>query len=219
MLYHEDDYLPLSGLQHFLFCRRQWALIHIEQQWQENVLTAEGRIMHERAHTEQTEKRGDRLIVRGLRIHSARLGVSGQCDVVEFVESPQGVTITGRNGRFLPYPVEYKHGSSMSNDADRAQLCAQAMCLEEMLSVDIPEGALFYGQTRRREIVAFSEELRDKVTRAFKEMHELYARAYTPKVKPGAYCKSCSLNELCLPKLLKAKSVAKYMEAAICEDC
>ena len=175
--------------------------------------------MHERAHTEQTEKRGDRLIVRGLRIHSARLGVSGQCDVVEFVESPQGVTITGRNGRFLPYPVEYKHGSSMSNDADRAQLCAQAMCLEEMLSVDIPEGALFYGQTRRREIVAFSEELRDKVTRAFKEMHELYARAYTPKVKPGAYCKSCSLNELCLPKLLKAKSVAKYMEAAICEDC
>ena len=218
-MYSEENYLLLSGLQHFLFCRRQWALIHIEQQWQENVLTAEGRIMHERAHTEQTEKRGDRLIVRGLRIHSARLGVIGQCDVVEFVESPQGITITGRNGRFLPYPVEYKRGSSMSNDADRAQLCAQAMCLEEMLSVDIPEGALFYGQTRRREIVAFSEELRDKVTRAFKEMHELYARAYTPKVKPGAYCKSCSLNELCLPKLLKANSVAKYVEAAICEDC
>ena len=218
-MYSEDDYLPLSGLQHFLFCRRQWALIHIEQQWQENVLTTEGKIMHEKAHSDEREKRGDKIIVRGLRIHSSRLGVSGQCDVVEFVESPEGVPLAGREGSYLPYPVEYKHGSSMANDADRAQLCAQAICLEEMLSVDIPEGALFYGETRRREIVAFSEELRDKVALAFAEMHELYARAYTPKVKPGPYCRSCSLNELCLPKLLKAKSVAKYVEAAICEDC
>ena len=219
MLYHEDDYLPLSGLQHFLFCRRQWALIHIEQQWQENVLTAEGRIMHERAHTEQTEKRGDRLIVRGLRIHSARLGVIGQCDVVEFVESPQGITITGRNGRFLPYPVEYKRGSSMSNDADRAQLCAQAMCLEEMLACSVPEGALFYGENRRREVVCFTDELRKTVADATAEMHAMHKRGYTPKVKTGTFCKSCSLSEICLPKLMKTRPVSEYLEAAICEDC
>ena len=218
-MYSEENYLPLSGLQHFMFCRRQWALIHIEQQWVENELTAEGRIMHEKAHSEEREKRGDKLIVRGLRVHSSRLGTIGQCDVVEFQESLNGISLTDREGLYLPYPVEYKRGSSMVNDADRAQLCAQAMCLEEMLSIDIREGALFYGETRRREIVSFPDELRDKVTRAFEEMHELYARAYTPKVKTGAYCRNCSLNELCLPKLMKVKSVAKYVEAALCEDC
>ena len=218
-MYSDDDYLPLSGLQHFLFCRRQWALIHIEQQWQENVLTAEGRIMHERVHGDEAEKRGDKLTLRGMRIHSPSMGVSGQCDAVEFTVSPKGVLLSGREGLFLPYPVEYKHGSSMANDADRAQLCAQAMCLEEMLSADIPEGALFYGKTRRRERVEFTPELRAKVKEAFAEMHELYSRAYTPKVKPGPHCKSCSLNELCLPKLMKSKSVSKYLEAAICEDC
>ena len=217
-MYSEDDFLPLSGLQHFLFCRRQWALIHIEQQWHENVLTAEGRIMHERAHSFEAEKRGSRLTVRGLRIHSASLGVIGQCDVVEFEESPDGVRLAGRAGLYKPYPVEYKHGRPMAGDADRAQLCAQAMCLEEMLSADIPEGALFYGETRRREPVEFTPELRGTVTRAFSEMHELYRRAYTPKVKPAAHCKSCSLNEICLPKLMKAKPVAQYLEAAICED-
>lgn len=133
MQFSEEDYLPLSGLQHFLFCRRQWALIHIEQQWHENVLTAEGRILHEKAHSDGSEKRGEKIIVRGLRIHSSRMGISGQCDVVEFSRSAQGVPLAGREGLFLPYPVEYKHGSSMVNDADRAQLCAQAMCLEEML--------------------------------------------------------------------------------------
>lgn len=218
-MYFEEDYLPLSGLQHFLFCRRQWALIHIEQQWHENVLTAEGRILHEKAHSDGSEKRGEKIIVRGLRIHSSRMGISGQCDVVEFSRSAQGVPLAGREGLFLPYPVEYKHGSSMVNDADRAQLCAQTMCLEEMLSVDIPEGALFYGKTRPREVVSFSEELRKKVSDAFAEMHELYRKAYTPKVKTGAQCRSCSLNELCLPKLMKTKSVARYVEAAICEDC
>ena len=219
MPYNEDDYLPLSGLQHFLFCRRQWALIHIEQQWHENVLTAEGRIMHERAHSDEAEKRGAKLIVRGLRIHSAELGVIGQCDVVEFIESPDGVPLEGRQGLYKPFPVEYKRGRPMAGEADRAQLCAQAMCLEEMLKADIPEGALFYGETRRREPVSFTPGLRSMVRDSFREMHELYRREYTPKVKPGPYCKSCSLNELCLPKLLKAKSVAKYVEAAICEDC
>ena len=175
--------------------------------------------MHEKAHSDGSEKRGDTIIVRGLRIHSSRMGVSGQCDVVEFIRSGDGAPLAGREGLYLPYPVVYKHGSSTANDADRAQLCAQAMCLEEMLSVDIPEGALFYGKTRHREVVSFSEELRVKVSEAFAEMHELYRRAYTPKVKTGAQCRNCSLNELCMPKLMKTKSVARYVEAAICEDC
>ncbi len=139
MSYNEEEYIALSGIQHFLFCRRQWALIHLEQQWAENLRTAEGRVMHERAHDESSEMRGGKLTVRGLRIFSRELGVSGQCDVVEFLSSDEGAPLAGREGLFLPYPVEYKRGSSKMTDADRAQLCAQAICLEEMLAVSIPK--------------------------------------------------------------------------------
>ncbi len=217
-MYNEDSYLQLSGLQHFLFCRRQWALIHIERQWVENLLTAEGHVMHERAHSESAEMRSGRLTVRGLRIFSRELGVSGQCDVVEFTESKEGAPLAGREGLFLPYPVEYKHGSSKTTDADRAQLCAQAICLEEMLAVDIPKGAIFYGETRRREVVEFTPELRELVRSSISVMHELYSRGHTPRVKTGPHCKSCSLSELCLPKLMRVKTVAKYLED-LCEDC
>ena len=155
-MYTEDDYLLLSGIQHFLYCKRQWALIHIEQQWSENELTAEGQIMHARAHSEEKEKREGKLIVRGLRIHSEELGLVGQCDVVEFLFSENGVHLDGREGLYLPYPVEYKHGAPKETDEDKVQLCAQAMCLEEMLAVNIQEGAIFYGEIRRREAVDFS---------------------------------------------------------------
>lgn len=218
-MYGEESYLPLSGLQHFLFCRRQWALIHIEQQWAENLRTAEGRVMHERAHSSESEKRGNRYTVRALRISSARLGLVGQCDVVEFIASAEGTPLPGREGRFTPFPVEYKRGSSKACDADRAQLCAQAMCLEEMLACSVPEGALFYGETRRREAVRFTDELREIVARAASEMHALYNRGYTPKVKTGAFCKLCSLSEICLPKLMRSRSVKEYLENALCEDC
>ncbi len=215
-MYDENDFLQLSGLQHFAFCRRQWALIHIENQWQEDLRTVEGQILHARAHEEGfRESRGDRLIVRGLSIHSAALGVSGQCDVVEFVRDARGVLLAGREGRWLAYPVEYKHGQPKENPADRLQLCAQAMCLEEMLCCDIPEGALFYGQTRRRETVAFTVELRQAVREMLEEMHQLYQKGHTPRVKPTKSCNACSLKELCLPKLTRTQKVRDYLAAAV----
>lgn len=216
MIYQEEEYLLLSGLQHFSFCRRQLALIHIEQQWKENLRTTEGMLFHERAHdSNQRERRGDTLILRGLHIASPTLGVSGQCDVVEFHLSSEGVTLPGEEGLWLPYPVEYKRGEPKSHDADRLQLCAQAICLEEMLCCGIPEGALFYGQTRRREVVMFTEKLRKQVHDSLEEMHRHYARSYTPKVRPGKSCSACSIKDLCLPALQRKGSASTYLQNAM----
>lgn len=216
MTYSEDDYLQLSGIQHFSFCRRQWALIHLEQQWAENLRTVEGDLLHERAHDGGfSEKRGNVLAVRGLRVHAPCLGVSGSCDVVEFTADESGVPLAGREGRWRPYPVEYKRGASKQTDADRLQLCCQAMCLEEMLCCEIPEGALFYGETRRRERVELSCELRDEVRAMLMEMHDYQKRGYTPKVKTGAHCRACSLSGLCLPKLCKNPSAEAYIKSVL----
>ena len=161
MNFREEEFLPLSGLQHFAFCRRQWALIHLEQQWQENLRTIEGQLFHERAHDASLrERRGDTLVLRSLAVASPTLGLSGQCDVVEFRAAPEGVPLAGEEGRWLPFPVEYKRGRPKPHQADELQLCAQAMCLEEMLCCPVPEGALYYGETRRRTPVRFSPELR-----------------------------------------------------------
>lgn len=211
--------LPLSGLQHFAFCRRQWALIHIEQLWKENLRTVEGQLLHHRAHDEtQRERRGNLLILRGLAIQSPTLGVSGVCDVVEFHASPQGVPIHGEEGLWLPYPIEYKRGKPKSNQADELQLCAQAMCLEEMLCCSIQEGALFYRETKRRTVVSFDSALREQVVSLLQEMHQLYRRGYTPKCKPTKSCNACSLKELCLPKLMKKQNVSAYLRSAMEED-
>jgi len=213
--YDEDDFLHLSGLQHFLFCRRQWALTHIEAQWADNLRTVEGNLMHERTHNESlTEKRGDLIITRGMTISSRRLGISGKCDVLEFHRDDKGVPIFGWEGLWSPYPVEYKRGEPKANNCDAAQLCGQAMCLEEMLCCDIPAGALFYGESRRRTVVPFTPALRAEVTAALQEMHALYRRGYTPKVKTGKHCNACSLKELCLPALMNKASVAAYMREA-----
>lgn len=218
MTYNEEDYLQLSGIQHFSFCRRQWALIHVEHLWRENVRTVEGDLLHERVHNDnKTEKRGDLLIVRGLPVKSRTIGVSGICDVVEFHRSEAGVNLVGHDGKWLPFPVEYKRGVPKSIDADRLQLCCQALCLEEMLAIAVPAGALFYGEPRRREAVTFSSSLRENVRNAFEEMHEYLRRGYTPKVKTGPYCRSCSLNEICIPKLCKNRSVATYVNNRIGE--
>lgn len=142
----------LSGLQHFSFCPRQWALIHIEGLWAENLRTVEGELLHTKTHDPGArESRGDTLILRGLRVFSAALGLSGACDVVEFRQNPCGVPLAGREGRWQPFPVEYKRGKPKAHRADEIQLCAQAVCLEEMLCCAIPAGALFYGETRRRQ--------------------------------------------------------------------
>ncbi len=217
--YSEEDYLQLSGIQHFSFCRRQWALIHIEHQWKDNLRTVEGELLHERAHDKSaSEKRGDLLIVRGMRVASRTLGVSGTCDVVEFRRSNDGVSLSGRNGKWQPYPVEYKRGMPKSLDADRLQLCCQAICLEEMLVSDISEGSLFYGETRRREVVTFSKELREIVYSELEEMHQHARRGYTPKVKIGTHCRACSINELCIPKLNKNVSASAFVKRMLGED-
>ena len=216
MVFKEEEYLQLSGLQHFSFCRRQWALIHIEQQWAENIRTADGRILHEKAHDGSIrEKRGDLIITRDMSIHSPTLGVSGKCDVVEFHRGSSGIPLPGQDGLWQPYPVEYKRGSPKATDADRLQLCAQVMCLEEMLGCDIPEAAIFYGETRRREVVDLDLELREKVRSLLGEMHELYQRHHTPKAKPNKGCNACSLKELCLPKLMRQRSVASYLRKSV----
>ncbi len=212
----EEDWLQLSGLQHFAFCRRQWALIHIENQWAENLRTVDGGLVHERVHDQDLrESRGDCLTVRGLAVHSAELGVSGQCDAVEFQRDSAGVPLKGREGLWRPYPVEYKRGRPKEHDADELQLCAQAMCLEEMLCCDVSEGALYYAQTRHRTVVPLTPELRGRVRESLGEMHELYRRRHTPKAKPSKACNACSLKDLCLPKLMGRRSVADYLAAAV----
>ncbi|WP_334303670.1 CRISPR-associated protein Cas4 [Blautia producta] len=218
MLYDEDNFLQLSGVQHFAFCRRQWALAYIELQWQENVRTAEGRILHEKAHdVSAKEKRGELIVSRAMPVHSRVLGISGECDVVEFHKSQEGITLSGRDGKYIVIPIEYKRGEPKANDADKMQLMAQALCLEEMLYCEIPMGYLFYGEIRRREKVEFSEELREKTKGAFAEMHQYYERGYTPKVKPTKSCNACSLKDICLPVLNKGKSAADYIIKNISE--
>lgn len=216
MNYSENDFLQLSGLQHFKFCRRQWALIHIEQQWAENFRTMDGALMHQNAHnSEFRESRGELFITRGVSVFSSTLGVSGQCDVLEYHRGTTGIPIRGKEGLWQPYPVEYKRGNPREDTGDTLQLCGQAMCLEEMLCCDIPEGALFYGEIRRRAVVPFTEELRAQVRQLLAQMHDLYRRGYTPKVKPSKSCNACSLKEICLPKLMKSRSVAAYLKDAM----
>ena len=217
MIYQDEDFLQLSGLQHFKFCRRQWALIHVEKQWAENYRTMDGAIMHENAHDGSfTESRGDLVITRDMRVFSRTLGVSGACDVLEFRRSETGIPLKGREGLWQPYPVEYKRGKPKEGTEDTLQLCGQAMCLEEMFCCDIPEGAIFYFETRRREYFDITPELRERVKSVFGEMHRYYASGYTPKAKPNnKNCGKCSLADMCLPKLLKRcdkETVRSYVE-------
>ena len=216
MIYPEEDFLQLSGLQHFKFCRRQWALIHVENLWAENFRTTDGAIFHENAHNgDAAESRGDLLLTRGMRVFSPTLGVSGSCDVVEFRRDPGGIPLAGREGLWQPFPVEYKRGRPKEHDADALQLCGQAMCLEEMLCCEIPAGALYYGEIRRRREIPLTDALRQEVRTLLAEMHQFYERGYTPRVKPGKGCNACSLKELCLPKLMGRRSVSAYLRQAM----
>lgn len=215
--YNEDEFLLLSGIQHFEFCRRQWALIHIEQQWAENLRTVEGRILHKRVHDDSlSEKRHGVIITRGMPVHSRKLGVSGQCDVVEFHRDDEGgIGIFGREGKYRICPVEFKKGKPKLNDEDIVQLVAEAMCLEEMLCCTISNGYLYYGETRHRQEVKITDELRKKVIEDFEEMHDYYRRKHTPVVKITKACNACSLKEICVPKIMKRKPVKEYIESMI----
>lgn len=212
--------LPLSGIQHYCFCPRQWALIHVEQQWSENGLTASGRLEHDRVHdSSAADVRNGVLTLRGLPVRSEVLGVSGDCDAVEFYPCEDGVPLFGREGLWQPVPVEYKHGKQKLSDCDRLQLTAQAMCLEEMFCCRIKRGYLFYHETRRRETVELTEELREDAMTMFARMHGYMERGYTPKAKKSKACSACSLRELCLPTLEgKQTSVDAYIRKRLSEE-
>jgi len=204
-MFNEDDLIQLSALQHLVFCERQCALIHIEQLWSENLFTAEGRIMHDKVDTANKESRRNVRIEYGVPMRSLRLGLIGKADVVEFHK---------HGDMWIPFPVEYKRGKPKMDDCDKVQLCAQAICLEEMLNIEIREGALFYGQTRRREDVVFDKTLRMETEDTAKKVHELIESGITPRAEYSKKCKLCSLLNICLPKAnSKASSyLAKAME-------
>lgn len=214
-MYTEDDLLPISALQHLVFCPRQCGLIHIEQLWDENRLTAQGRQLHERVHEADDENRPGVRIVRGLRIHSYRLGLIGQADVVEFHQSQTGIELPGANGLWQPFPIEYKRGKPKKNGCDEVQLCAQTMCLEEMLEVNVSEGALFYGKPRKRKAVKLTNLLRRQTEETARQVHELLDGCITPTASYEKKCNSCSLYYRCMPKTTGIKKkIDLYLEKA-----
>lgn len=218
MEYAEDDFLLVSGIQHFVFYRRQWALIQNEAQWQDNELTLAGQALHQKAdQPELKESRGNKLIVRAMPIHSRELGLVGICDVVEMIKDPAGTTLHGHAGKYRPVPVEYKHGQPKADLSDKLQLLAEAWCLEEMLGIKIASGELYYLKTKRREHVVFDEPLRDRLKEVCNEMHQLWQRRYVPRVKVNARCNRCSLKDICLPEMLKRESVATYLKRMLAE--
>jgi CRISPR-associated exonuclease Cas4 len=216
-MYTSDDLLMLSGIQHIAFCERQWALIHIEGQWQENVATTEGAHLHEKADNPYLkEKRADLIIARSVNIASYELGLVGIADVIEFIKSETQencIKIPKRKGDWKPNVIEYKRGKPKHIDCDKVQLCAQAICLEEMHNIRITDGAIFYNLIKHRENVIFDETLRNSVKMYAARMHELCRHGVTPHSRETPACKSCSLYELCLPKLIKL-DVSKYMKSA-----
>lgn len=228
-MFTESQLLPISALQHLAFCPRQWGLIHLEQVWTENRLTVEGNILHEKVHESDSESRGDLRITRSLRLHNFRLGLVGQADVVEFYRLPEGendvvgrdgvseyTVLTNAPGRWRVLPVEYKRGKPKKDRCDEVQLCAQALCLEEMLNVHIPAGALFYGKPRRRHEVLFAPSLRDKTEAMAKQLHELTLAGITPLARYMKKCDNCSLIMHCMPKITGMnKKVAQYIHKNI----
>jgi len=205
-----DELVPISALSQYAYCPRRCALIHIEQMWNENIFTAEGRIMHEHVHEEGNESRGNVRIERGVSLRSLQLGLIGKADVIEYHRQSDGT--------WQAFPVEYKRGKPKPDHSDKIQLCAQAMCLEEMLNVHIPAGALFYGKTRRRLDVEFDEVLRKETEEAAEKTRELIESVQTPKPVYSKRCESCSLMAECMPKTIqKKRSVQSYLKRMLDE--
>ncbi len=204
---NDDVFLMISGIQHFVFCKRQWALIHLEQQWAENYFTIDGDIFHKNAHDEKnSEKRGSKIISRGIPVISHKLHINGVCDVVEFIQDKNGVAIYGRDEFYKIIPVEYKRGKLKESNADIYQLVAQAICLEEMFCCKVKKGYLYYGENKRRFEVEISDELKTKVKNIVAEMYLHYTKEITPKAVKTKACNSCSLKEICLPKMREFSS-------------
>ncbi|MDR2866242.1 MAG: CRISPR-associated protein Cas4 [Methanomassiliicoccaceae archaeon] len=205
-MYSEEDMLMLSGIQHFAFCKRQWAMIHLEMQWEENERTARGKQVHKKVDTYRArESKKDMLILRSARVSSHELGLYGMCDVVEI--------LTDANGNIRSaHPVEYKSGRPKENDCDRVQLCAQAIAIEEMMGINVPLGSIYYNEIRRRLIVQIDKELRDRTIELSKEMHEVFEQRATPKPRYGKWCGHCSLENICMPSIISDnKPVEEYL--------
>ena len=200
----EEALIPISALQHYLFCPRQCALIHVEQLWAEDAATAEGRLLHEKADSGRPEKRPGVRVARSVALRSVALGVTGKADVVEFHGEGSGET--------RPFPVEYKRGKPKAHQADEVQLCAQALCLEEAFGVTVPEGALFYGETRRRQAVSFDDGLRALTARTAAAARAMIATGTTPAPVPMPACRRCSLEALCQPgRMEKPPAIARWL--------
>ena len=220
-MFTEDDFFQLSALQHYVYCPRQCALIHVEDAWRENVFTVRGDILHEKVDTDTYESRGTVKTVRGLKIHSFRLGISGRCDVVEF----QGVSVDSVGGHlqrchgsvegdFLPsvIPVEFKAGQPKDDISDKVQLCAQALCLEEMLNTTVARGEFFYAKIRRRVKVEIDSELRRQTEEIVAHVRELITNKRTPAAEYSAKCRNCSLESICLPKAMSDRKLKRYLK-------
>ncbi len=216
--YAEEDYIEISEVQHYRFCPRQWGLIYLEHQWAENLKTVEGEILHKKAHDPQIkEKRGNRIIVRSMKVSSPRLGVTGMCDVVEFIKDENGISIPKYQGRYRVLPIEYKCGRPKEGEEDILQLSLEAMCLEDMLMTSIPEGCLYYGEIRRRVMVSLTQEIRDQVSKMLQEIRNFREHHHTPRVKRRRGCKNCSLRNQCLPELSRIPSVHEYLRRRLSE--
>ena len=231
-MYSEDDLLMISALQHLAFCERQWGLIHLENIWADNVLTVKGSQMHERTHEPSTGRQDSLIIAHAIHLRSLRLGIVGKADSVEFhlledssVQEPDGFRetisisqIPFPPGQWIPFPVEYKHGKPKLDHCDDVQLCAQALCLEEMLNISVPSGAIFYGKPRRRTQVTFDDRLRDETERLAERLHKLTDIGKTPLGNYSKRCKSCSLFTYCLPKTAgSGRSARKYLSRFLWE--
>jgi len=219
--YTDEELLALSGIQHFCFCRRQWALIHVERQWEENLRTAEGRLVHRRVDDPFfTESRGDVVVSRAVPLVPYALGLHGVADVVEYIRSEDGLSLPGREGLWAMRPVEYKRGKPKIDERDEVQLCAQAICLEEMFHVHISRGDLYYNEIRRRVPLLLSAGLRERVYKLSEEMHDLFTRGVTPPAEASRKCDLCSLQNICMPKLTKKPlSIRKYLRKHIKDAC
>lgn len=206
-IFAEEELLPISALQHLAFCERQWALIHLEQLWAENTLTIEGKFLHEKVHEEDDERRGNVRILRSARLRSFRLGLVGMADLIEY-------PLDGVQGE--PLLVEYKRGKPKLDRCDEVQLCAQALCLEEMTGAHCGKGAFFYGRPRRRHFVEFSTELREEVRRLAEHLHVMQRLGKTPPARYEPKCEHCSLFDLCLPRITQGtQSARRYVRGLI----
>ncbi len=221
-IYDDDNMLMLSGIQHYMYCPRQWALIHIEQQWDENRLTTEGQLFHQNVdNPAYRQKNGDVIMLRAVHIASHSLGLYGITDAIELLPSENAsdtITHPRYSGYWKPYPIEYKHGHRKPDERDEVQLAAQVICLEEMFDIHIPEAALFYHETHHREVVPINENLRNLTYELSEAMHKTFEKGITPKAVEKRECRNCSLVDLCAPELTKKTSVSYYIKKMLDEE-